>query len=305
MVSLSMPPFSASSPWNTEIPSGSLYTELNWPASTGYNYSVAWDSYSPAVYVASASDLVVQVTYPPDWGYPGGTISVQMPTAANGAAGTDRELVVIVGDTVYNFWQFDRTRATTATASTIGESNIVTGTGWGTESPFLGAGITAVGASELGGLTIQSEVTADGAIDHALQLVVDSNLVEPGFTGDAIAGDGSSPTGIVQEGELLGIPPGTPMPAGLSALGQEVFVALEKYGAYVVDVAGGDTTVRVQANAFDAATITALRQDMGRIVPMLEAVSSSSSGGSTTSLNPGASGVTNPGVTNPPVTKPR
>ena len=32
-------PFSSSSPWNQTIKTGSTYTKLNWPASTGYNYS--------------------------------------------------------------------------------------------------------------------------------------------------------------------------------------------------------------------------------------------------------------------------
>jgi hypothetical protein len=91
--------------------------------------------------------------------------------------------------------------------------------------------------------------------------------------GNAIAGDGSSSTGIVKEGELLAIAPGAPMPAGLSALGQEVFIAMQKYGAYVVDVAGGVTNIRAQANAYDNATMTALWHDMGKITPLLQAVS--------------------------------
>ena len=139
-----------------------------------------------------------------------------MPAAADGAAGTDGELVVIDGDVAYNFWQFNRTSTTTATASSYGAENVVTGDGWGSKSPFLSAGTTAVGASELGGLLVKAE-TDDGSIDHALQLVVDSKLVMSGFTGNAIAGDGSSSSGIVKEGQLLAISPNTPMPSGLSA----------------------------------------------------------------------------------------
>ena len=131
MVSLSTSPFSASSSWNTQIPANSDFTKLNWPGSTGYNYSVTWDSYSPAVYVASASDPVVQVSHPAGWGYPAGTVSVHMPTAADGAAGTDGELVVIDGDVAYNFWQFNRTSTTTASASSYGAENVVTGDGSG------------------------------------------------------------------------------------------------------------------------------------------------------------------------------
>src|SRR5258705_12615271 len=97
MFSLGTAPFSPTSTWNTPIGTGASYTTLNWPAPTGYNYNVAWSSYSPAVYTASASDPLVQVSYPAGWGYPGGTISVHMPAAANGAAGTDGEVLVIDG----------------------------------------------------------------------------------------------------------------------------------------------------------------------------------------------------------------
>jgi hypothetical protein len=223
-----------------------------------------------------------------------------MPAAANGANGTDGELVVIDGDIAYNFWQFNRTSNTTATASSYGSDNVVTGDGWGSKAPFLSAGTTAVGASELGGLLVKAQ-TDTGTIDHALQLVVDSSLAMPGAVGNAISSDGGSSTGIVKEGELLGISPNTPMPSGLSALGQEVFKAMQQYGAYVVDVAGGVTNIRAQANAYDNATMTALWHDMANITPLLQAVnpgSGSSSGGS------GSGGVTTPPVTTPPVTTP-
>jgi len=194
-----------------------------------------------------------------------------MPAAAKGAAGTDGELIVIDGNVAYNFWQFKRTSTTTASAASFGKENVVTGDGWGSKSPFLGAGITAAGASQLGGLLVKAE-TNDGSINHALQLVVDSKLVKAGPVGQAIASDGRSATGIVQEGQRLAIPRGTPMPAGLSVLGQKVFTAMQKYGAFVVDVAGGTTTIRVQSNAFDDPTITALWHDMGRITPLLQGV---------------------------------
>jgi hypothetical protein len=225
-----------------------------------------------------------------------------MPAAANGAAGTDGELIVIDGNIAYNFWQFNRTGTTTATASSMGYSNIVTDTGFGSSSPFLSAGITAIGASELGGLLTQADSNA-GVINHALQLAVDSSLVQSGFVGSAIAGDGGSSGGIVKEGQLLGIAPGTAMPSGLSQLGQEVFTAMEKYGAYVVDVAGGATAIRAQQNAFDDPTMTALWHDMSQITPMLEAVtpgSGTSTSTGTVTNNP----VTTPPVTTPPVTTP-
>jgi hypothetical protein len=44
-------------------------------------------------------------------------------------------------------------------------------------------------------------------------------------------------------GSRIGVPAGVPMPAGLSPLGVKVFRALQKYGMFVGDFAGGLTPV--------------------------------------------------------------
>lgn len=264
-------PFASTSSWNTPIPPNAAYAKLNWPASTGYNYSVAWSSYSPAIYVAAPSDPLVQVRHPASWGYPARTIDVRMPAAADGAAGTDGELLVIDGDIVHNFWQFKRHSLHTASAKSYGAANVLTDSGWGRKTPPLGAGIVATGSSQLAGLLVQAE-TDRGEIEHALHLAIDRTLAKPGFAGEAISGDGGNPNGIVQQGERLAIPPHTPMPDGLSPLGQKVFRAYQRYGAYVVDVAGGVTNLRAQTNAYDKATIAALWHDLGQITPLLQRV---------------------------------
>ena len=269
--SLGQRPFASSSSWNTPISPHASYVPIKWPAATGYNYGVAWSAYSPAIYVAAATDALVSVTYPPGWGYGGGSLDVRMPLAANGAAGTDGELLVIDGDTVHNFWQFVRLGPTTAAARSYGATNVRLGSGWGNKLPFRSAGIVATGSSQLAGLLVQAE-TDQGDIGHALQLSIDFPLAKPGHTGDAISGDGNSPNGILQEGDRLAIPPQTPMPPQLSALGQKVFRAYQRYGAFVVDVAGGTTNLRAQANAYDRATIAALRLDALKITPMLQRI---------------------------------
>lgn len=264
-------PFSPASSWNTPIPANATYTKLNWPASTGYNYGVNWDGYSPAVYNPTGSDPMVAVAIPANWGYPAGNIMVRLKAGISGAKGTDGEIVVIEGTTVHNFWQFNRKSDTTATASAYGRADINTGTGWGSKSPFLSAGITACGASEYAGLLVQAETDA-GEIKHALQLVGDYALMKPGFTGEAIAGDGGNPTGIIQEGQRLAVPRNLAMPNGLSALGQKVFRAYQSYGVFVNDVAGGTSVLRAQQNAYNAATINALSRDLLIITPMLQRV---------------------------------
>lgn len=267
---LGQTPFAASSSWNKRVPvTGVTYTNVAWPASTGYNYTVSWDAYSAAIFVASATDPIVHVTYPASWGYPGGTLNIRMPANADGAPGTDGELIIIDGTKVHNFWIFSRTSATTATASSYGVSDVLTGSGWGTKSPFLGAGITAAGSSQLAGLLIQAETDA-GEIQHALNIRGDSAIVAPVPVGEAISSDGPTTGGILREGQRYAIPYSTAMPAGLSPLGQKVFRALQNYGAFVTDVSGGCTTLGAQQNAYDDPTMTDLWHDSNKIIPLLK-----------------------------------
>jgi hypothetical protein len=261
--------FAATSSWNTPIAADAIYSPVHWPFSA--HYGVAWSSYSPAIFVAKDSDPLVAVAYPPSWGYRGGTLHVRMPIEADGAPGTDGELLVIERDVVHNFWQFKRHGPVTASARSYGAANLKTGSGWGHKSPFLSAGIVAAGSSQLAGLLIQAE-TDRGEIEHALQIAVESSLARPGAVGEAINSDGKNPRGIVQEAERLGIPPDVSPPSGLSSLGKKVFRAYQKYGAFVIDVAGGVTNLRAQANAYDRATIAALQRDLVKITPMLERV---------------------------------
>lgn len=269
--SLGDTPFASGSSWNTPVSGSATYTAIAWPASTGFNYSVSWDAYSPAVYVSQPTDPLVQVDVPASWGYPAGNKAVRLPSGITGADGTDGEILIIDGTTVHNFWQFNRTSDTTATASSYGKSDVLTGSGWGSSSPFLSAGITAAGTSQFAGLLVQAETDA-GEITHALQFVGDAALTRPGFTGEAIAGDGPTGGGILQEGERYAIPTTTSMPSGLSALGQKVFRALQTYGAFNIDIAGGVSNLRVQQNAYDDPTMTDLWHDTNQILPLLRLV---------------------------------
>jgi hypothetical protein len=263
-------PFSPSSSWNQSVSASANYTKLNWPKSTGYNYYVNWESYSPAVHVGNNTDPVVQVQIPYSWGWAAQTIPMRLPIGAGGAAGTDGEVIAIEGNTVHNCWQFKRTSITTGTCEAYGRTDLLTGSGWGTASPFLSAGIVAAGSSQFAGLLVQAETDA-GEIKHALQISMEFSLQKPGAVGEAISSDGNSSTGISQEGERLAIPYGVTMPIGLSPLGQKVFRALQNYGAFNIDVAGV-TTLRAQSNGYDQATIDGLRTDMEKLIPLLQRV---------------------------------
>lgn len=268
---LGMRPFSSTSSWNKQVPTNAIYTELNWPASTGYNYSVNWSTYSPAVYLSKDTDPLVQVSMPDNWGWPAQTLQLRIASGVSGAQGTDGEIIIIDGSTVHNCWQFKRTSNTTATCEAYGRTNILTESGWGSKSPFRSAGIVATGSSQMAGLLVQAETDA-GEINHALQIALDGQLNRPGHTGEAISGDGNSANGISMEGERLAIPRNTKMPDNLSALGQKVFRALQNYGAFNIDVAGGVTILRAQNNAYTESVIGALQKDMGKLIPLLQRV---------------------------------
>lgn len=262
-------PFSAASSWNTPIAANARFARIDWPV--GALFGVAWSSYSPAIHMSSPTDPVILVEHPASWGRPAGVLELRMSADADGAPGTDGELLVIDGDTVHNFWQFRRLSAGKATAQSYAATDLVTGDGWGRAFPFLGAGIVAAGASQLAGLLVQAE-TDRGEITHALQIAIDATYAKPGHVGAAINGDGQNPQGLAQEGQRLGIPATVAMPGGLSPLGQKVFRAYQRYGAFVIDIAGGVTNLRAQANAYDEATITALQRDLTRISPLLQHV---------------------------------
>src|SRR4029079_15804890 len=108
---------------------GAIYRKVGWPITA--RFGVAWRSYSPAIFTASMSDPFVSCQYPQGWGYPGGVINIRMPSNADGAVGTDGELLVIDGSVVHNFWQFKRLSAAAATARSYGATNVITGSGWG------------------------------------------------------------------------------------------------------------------------------------------------------------------------------
>lgn len=266
-------PFASSSSWNTPIPGGANFTDIAMPAASGGNYWVDWEEYSLAVWQSQPGDPLVAVSHPSGWGFPANSTQLRLRAGITGAAGSDGSIVVVDGARVYNLWQFHRTGDTTATAEASASTDVTTGTGWGfaAAGSKTGAGITAVGSSQLAGLLVEAEANA-GEIRHALQLSVDGRLNRPGAVGEALRSDGQAADGIVHQGQRLAIPPTVPMPAGLSPLGQKVFRALQTYGAFDVDSSGGSTTLRAQSNAFDPATIDALRQDMKALGPLLEAV---------------------------------
>lgn len=257
-------PFTSSSLWNSTLPQGS------WVDNPGLRAAPWWvndESYSIPVVYSSASDPVVAVQVPATWGWPADTLSLPIPAGVTGAQGTDGSIVIVANNVAYNFWQFQRTDTTHATANAYGEANTVTGTGWGSSNPFLGAGIRAAGSSAVAGLITGSDL-AGSVIHHALAVSLPGSLLSSAYVAPAISSDGGG--GPIPMGARLGIPAGTPMPAGLSPIGQTVWNTLLTYGAFVVDQHNDSAPAILYAdpNSVPTSTIEPLRSgDLNLIMP--------------------------------------
>jgi hypothetical protein len=154
-----------------------------------------------------------------------------IPRRAEPNTGSDAAMVVVNTDSgnVYEFWQAgshsDGTRSTS-----WGEIVSVRSRG--------GHGSTGSGISRLAGVIRTSEIAA-GRIRHALVIATD-NACQDVFRAPATKTDGaSSRPDCIPEGARIQLNPDISLEAlGLSPAEHAVAVALQRYGAYVIDNAG-------------------------------------------------------------------
>jgi hypothetical protein len=263
-------PFDGSSPWNTPISAG-----VGWRDEPGLRAGRSWvndEQFSIPLVRSAPSDPVVSVRVPSTWGWPAGVTQVRVPADVTGAAGSDGALTVVDGGTVYDFWQFQRLDLGHARASAWA-ATFLSGPGVGRASPFLGAGIRAAGTSGFGGLITGADMTGPGDFRHALAVSLLGSLLNGAHVAPAIAGESGS--GSIPTGARLGIPRGTPMPAGLSPIGQRTWNTLMTYGAIVVDRHSGSAPVIFYADprSVSPATVAPLRSgDLDRIMPAVRVV---------------------------------
>ena len=258
-------PFDGSSPWNTPISAG-----VGWRDEPALRAGHSWvndEQFSIPLVRSAPTDPLVAVSVPSSWGWPGGTVSVRIPADVTGAAGSDGALTVVDGGTAYDFWQFQRSDVGHASAAAWAAAWL-SGSGVGRPSPFLGAGIRAAGTSGYGGLITAGDLTGPGDFRHALAVSLLGSELSGSHVAPAIAGEGGS--GSIPMGARLGIPRGTPMPGGLSPIGQRTWNTLMTYGAIVVDRHTGSAPAVFYADPRSVSpnTVGPLRSgDLDRIMP--------------------------------------
>jgi hypothetical protein len=268
-------PFNDASPWNTPIPASAGWRDV--PSLRSGNSWVADEAFSTPVVHSNAADPIVAVQVPATLGWPAGVVHLHIPAWVTGAAGTDGALVVVSDGIAFNFWQFRRLDVGSATTSAYAAS-FLSGSGFGRPSPVLGAGIRADGSSGLGGLITRGDLVGN-EIPHALAVSLLGSELAGGFVAPAIAADSSGGGGgTIPLGSRLGIPRGTPVPAGLSPIGTKVWNTLVDYGAFVVDRHEGTAPVIFEADPLSVspAQVDPLRagspSDLDRIMPFVRVV---------------------------------
>ena len=263
-------PFADSSPWNTPIPDG-----VRWRDEPALRAGRSWvndESFSIPVVHSAPSDPLVAVNVPASWGWPGGVMRVHIPDGVTGANGGDGTLTVVDGGIAFDFWQFQRTSPTTGSAAAWAAAWL-DGSGVGRPSPFLGAGVRAAGTSGYGGLIASDDLNGPGDFRHTLAISLLSSELNGTQVSPAIAGGGG--TGSIPMGARLGIPRGTPMPVGLSPIGQRMWNTLVTYGAIVVDRHGGSAPAVFYADprSVPPERVAPLRSsDLDRIMPAVRVV---------------------------------
>jgi len=240
--------------WNTPTPAGTQWfntsvlhtgaaqsngdTFLHWWVSTDAEH-IWWSSSTDPVWTFNMPSYVATAWHR---NRPAATFTVRAP--ANLAASTDSDHILTVADPVtgnyVEVWQ-----ASVDSANRIVTSN--PGPGWATGNMITGAGggslsnndgVRAANFSWTGGLITGADLSA-GKIDHGLVVALPYDMLESGAWRAPATAWETVGTGPIQMGSRIGIPAGTPMPAGLSPVGVMVFNSLRTYGAFVGDFTGG------------------------------------------------------------------
>lgn len=235
-------PFAAASPWNTPIPAGAVFQNPAILATTTGKTVRQWSAASMITLAwGTAADPETTIRLPAGWGWPAETIIMRVP-AGTVAPGTSDNTICFVDTTtglVVDLWQAAKGADGSWSGSSAAQCTL-TSSGWGAAGKA--AGVRAAGCSNLGGLVTSQDI-ANGAINHALAIVLPPEMIAAGFRAPAMSTDAGSTTGVVQVGQRLAIPPSTPKPKLATTQGSLLWDAMVKYGAFCVDHCGGEDPI--------------------------------------------------------------
>lgn len=262
-------PFSSTSFWNTALGSAAVFESPS-AAKTSSLLSggcyINCEQWSIPVVNATTSDPTASVSTSPTW-----TWNYRVPSNAQVAIGTDGHSVITQPDaaTAYENWTMKQVSAT-AWKSGFQVKTDLKGDG-GTN------GVRAAGVSALGGL-IRAHEIQELRIPHALAIAIPRSKLKLGPVWPAKRQDGnasSTYSGPIPMGTLFGIPGNVNVAAlPLSPEGRALAEALQNFGAYVVDAAGG--TVLYAEPAAAGAAFNRMRNDFAAIRQYLRVVSNNS-----------------------------
>jgi len=236
------PPFAADSPFNTPISAGAQVD----PASDAMIAQAARDGslhasmveFGIPIFSADADTPRYAVPCRVDsWGpCPFDGIQVPIPDDASPHTGSDGAMVVVDAQKglSYEFWRAERT--SNGWTTDFGAVNDLDGSGWG-------GAATGSGASRLAGVVRISEIE-QGEISHALAIQSD-NVCADDYRAPAIKTDGSSTrSDCIPEGARVRLDPTLDLDSLDLTPGELVVArAMQRYGAYVVDVGGTSLSV--------------------------------------------------------------
>ncbi len=293
-------PFSATSPFNTPTPANTTW--YNMPAvmktfnNNGTSVTRDWFVAPTNVWYAKSTDpfwtftLPEYVYVPGNRNRPATTFTVQAPANMMDDGSIDHILMLVSGTKYYEVWaasvdQANRTVTNLAGSPGYAIGDILTDPGAGTKvGDYTGAsndGTRAANFSWIGGLITGYDLQV-GKIDHALAIALTLETLKGGkntgfpFRAPATSNDWGYASGPIEMGTKIGIPAGVAKPSGLSTTGNMIFDALQKYGAYVGDYAGGPYPViyqdenSVPANYDWCTTFCANNEFNSKIMPLLK-----------------------------------
>jgi len=148
------------------------------------------------------------------------------------------------------------------------------------------------GLSGLGGTLTLSDLTQSGPIAHVLKIALDGYLnyssanggyrwpasnADTGFNQAGSAAFYGGSNGEIQEGSLLALPPSINVSSFSNPTVQKLAQALQDYGAYIVDDAGGGntpwSTFITNYNSSSTLLADASSSDLNTLIQDLEVVS--------------------------------